>query len=271
MKERDAFYRRTLARLLDAGALTREMSVLVVAGDRGDADVFRALEFGDVTISNLDERIDPDAFAPYRWINQDAEALTFDDGSFDFAVVSAGLHHCRSPHRALLEMYRVARRGLLALESRDSTAMRLASRLGLVPQYELTAVAANEFRAGGVANSAVPNFVYRWTEREVEKTIASFAPHARHRFLYFREFEFPESLVNLERDGVRAAALRTMRPLAAGVARVVPSQANLFAFAVLKPELPRDLQPWLRLGDEGVEPDEAYLRSRYREDRKSVV
>ena len=262
--ERDAFYRRTLERLLDDNALTREMSVLVVAGDRADADVFRALGFGDVTISNLDERIEPDAFAPYRWSRQDAEALGFADGSFDFAVVSAGLHHCRSPHRALLELYRVARRGLLALESRDSAAMRVAARVGLVPEYELTAVTANEFRAGGVANTAVPNFVYRWTEREVEKTISSFAPHARHRFLYFREFEFPDSLLDLERSDSRVRALRALRPVAAAMARVLPSQANLFAFAVLKPDLPRDLQPWLRVGEDGVEPDEAYLRSRWR-------
>ena len=263
MSEREGFYRRTLERLVTAGAVATDMGVLVVAGDREDAAVFRALGFADVTISNLDDRIAPDAFAPYRWSRQDAEALDLADGSFDVAVVSAGLHHCRSPHRALLEMYRVARRAVVALESRDSTAMRLASRLGLVPDYELTAVAANDFRAGGVANTAIPNFVYRWTEREVEKTIASFAPHARHRFLYFREFEFPESLVALERSGARARLLRGLRPVASAVARVAPSQANLFAFSVLKPELPRDLQPWLRVGEDGVEPDATYLGSRY--------
>ena len=35
----------------------------------------------------------------------------FEDGAFDFVVVHQGLHHCHSPHRGLLEMYRVARRG----------------------------------------------------------------------------------------------------------------------------------------------------------------
>jgi hypothetical protein len=52
------------------------------------------------------------------------------------------------------------------------------------------------------------------------------------------------------------------RPLVAGLARVAPSQANLFAFAVLEPELPRDLYPWVRL--EGGTPvaDEGWIRSR---------
>ena len=49
--------------------------------------------------------------APYRWELADAEALPYEDDAFDWAVISAGLHHCRSPHAALLELYRVARRG----------------------------------------------------------------------------------------------------------------------------------------------------------------
>ena len=271
MSERSGFYRRTLERLLAAGALAREMSVLVVAGDRADAEVFRAVGFADVTISNLDANLTEEAFAPYRWSRQDAEALEFGDGAFDFAVVSAGLHHCRSPHRALLEMYRVARRGLLAIESRDSVLMRAAVRAGLVDAYELTAVVANDLRAGGVANTSIPNYVYRWTEREVEKTISSYAPHARHRFLFFREFELPESLLELERGSPRARALRALQPLVAAVTRIVPSQANLFAFAVLKPELPRDLQPWLRLEAGRPAPDEESLRARFPDATRRAV
>jgi SAM-dependent methyltransferase len=266
VSEREGFYRRTLERLLAAGAVARTMSVLVVAGDREDAGVFRSLGFDDVTISNLDDRIEPDAFAPYGWSRQDAESLDLADGSFDVAVVSAGLHHCRSPHRALLEMYRVARRALVALESRDSSAMRLVSRLRLVPDYELTAVAANDLQAGGVANTAIPNYVYRGTEREVEKTISSFAPHAQHRIRYFREFELPDVLLQTAR-GRRGRALRILRPVVRGVTRVLPSQANLFAFVVEKPQLPRDLQPWLRLEEGAPVPDSAAIGARYRIER----
>ena len=192
---------------------------------------------------NLGEPLD---VAPYAWERQDAEALGHDDGSFDWGVVSAGLHHCRSPHVALLELYRVARRGLLALEARDSALMRAAIRLGVADEYELTAVADNAFSSGGVRNSAVPNYVYRWTEREVEKTIRSAAPHARDEFVWFHELELPLSV--LEVGGGRrglAKALRALQPAARAVARVAPGQANLFAFAVLKSD---ELQPWLRPG-----------------------
>jgi ubiquinone/menaquinone biosynthesis C-methylase UbiE len=55
-----------------------------------------------------------DEFAPFSWSFQDAEQLSFEDEAFDYVFVHAGLHHCASPHRALLEMYRVARRGIMA-------------------------------------------------------------------------------------------------------------------------------------------------------------
>jgi hypothetical protein len=48
---------------------------------------------------------------------------------------------------------------------------------------------------------------------------------------------------------------------------VVPSQANLFAFAIEKPQLPRDLQPWLRLEGGRPEPDEQSIAGRYRIER----
>lgn len=257
--ERNSFYRRVLEQLLDDGVLDRGMSVLVVAGGRADRDIFRDLGFEAVTISNVDEEVVAEELAPYAWSYQDAERLDYADGAFDLAVVSAGLHHCRSPHRALLELYRVARVAVVALESRDSALIRLAVRLGAVDDYELAAVAAHGLHSGGVANTSTPNYVYRWTEREVEKTVASFAPHARHTIRYFREFELPESLLAIDR-GFRVTALRLVAPVVSAVTKAVPSQANLFAFAIEKPDPARDLQPWMASADE---PDADVIGRRY--------
>jgi len=260
--ERSSFYRRVLEQLLEDGVVRRDMSVLVVAGGPADRDVFRGLAFDRVTISNVDEEVAAEGLSPYEWSFQDAEALGYPDASFDLAVVSAGLHHCRSPHRALLELYRVAGVVAIGLESRDSALMRVAIRLGAVDEYELAAVAAHELRAGGVANTSTPNYVYRWSERDVEKTVASFAPHARHRIHFFREFELPESLLEVDR-GARARALRLARPVVAGITRLLPRQANLFAFAIEKPQLPADLQPWMRLENGDLVPDPGVVGRRY--------
>src|SRR5215213_656594 len=203
------------------------MSVLVSCGGSADRDALVAAGFADVTITNVDDAGDDGSLAPFAWERQDAEDLSYADESFDVGVVSAGLHHCRSPHRALLELYRVARVAVVALESRDSTLMRLGVRLGIVDDYELGAVAAHGLAAGGVANTSTPNYVYRWTEREVAKTIASFAPHARHRVRYFREFELPDVLVE-KAQGLRGFALRAARPVVGLVTKILPGQANLF-------------------------------------------
>ena len=229
MTERLGFYERVLASLLEQGLLARDARVLVVAGGEVDREAFAALGFSDVTVTNLSEAGDE---------RQDAEALTYPDDSFDVAVISAALHHCASPHRALLELYRVARRGLVAFEARDSALMRLALRLHVVDEYELTAIADNGFASGGVRNTAVPNYVYRWTEREVEKTIASAAPQRRHRFVWFRELELPVSVLELSGKARWRLAARPLRL----VTKVLPKQANLFAFAVFR----GDLQPWMR-------------------------
>ena len=240
--EREGFYRRVVGQLLERGLLRRDLAVVVVGGGDLDRRVLAEHGFRDVTISNLD---------PAQGEVEDAEALSYPDGSFDFGIVSAALHHCRSPHRALLELYRVSRLGVLALEARDSTLMRLANRLHVAEEYELTVVASEDFRTGGVSNSAVPNYVYRWTEREVEKTIRSAAPERRHRFVWFRELELPLSI--LEATG--KSTWRFARwPLRAFVT-AFPRQANLFAFAVLKD----DLQPWMKTESE---PDAAEIRRR---------
>jgi SAM-dependent methyltransferase len=245
MEERERFYRRVVGQLLEQGLLRRDLRVLVVAGSDLDRRVFGGHGFADLTVSNLD----PGDAEEY----QDAESLTYPDGSFDLAVISAALHHCRSPHRALLELYRVARLGVLGLESRDSALMRLAIRLGVVDEYELTAVASNDFGRGGLRNGPVPNYVYRWTEREIVKTIASAAPERRHRYVWFRELELPVSV--LELSGKRRWRLAA-RPLRL-VTKLVPGQANLFAFAVFK----EGLQPWMRTE---TEPDEAEIGRRLR-------
>ena len=257
---RARFYLDVLSRTIP----DRAASVLVVGGGTLDARVFRELGFTNVVISNLDTRTAADEFAPYAWSYQDAESLTFEAGSFDNVVVHAALHHCHSPHRALVEMYRVARRGVLAFESRDSAVLRTMERLGMVQTYEHAAVVGNDGKFGGVNNTDVPNFVYRWTEREVEKTVNSYAPHVAHRFEYFYGHALPAT-AHLERGGgLRRAAIRVLAPGYRLFAKAFPRQQNLFAFTVSKPVPPAGVHPWLAWDGERVRFNAEWARERYR-------
>lgn len=228
------FYVDVLRRLIAAGSVSTTDRVLVVCGGPLDASVMRQVGFEDFTITNLD-----DCAASYR---QDAENLGYEDRSFDVVVVHAGLHHCHSPHRALLEMYRVARKVAVAFESRDSLMMRAAVRLGLTLEYETNAITADG-KSGGVANTGVPNFVYRWTERDVRNTIASYDPSRKPQIAYFYDLRIP--IQRLTTDGrltIRLAA-HAVEPISKLIALIAPKQCNEFAFAVSKNG---PVHPWIR-------------------------
>jgi len=238
----DDFYAETLRRLLKDGWLGLDSSVLVVCGGPYDRDVFRGLGFRQVTISNLDSRIEASEFVQYPWSLQDVERLRFEDDAFDFVVVHQGLHHCHSPHRGLVEMYRVARVGVLAFEPRDTRLVRLGVRMGFGQEYEIAAVAGNGLRAGGVSNSATPNFVYRWTEREIEKTIRTFSPAGRVDVRYFSALRVPEERMRSMKNRLVAGSLRALLPVVRLFAKVFPGQSNCFAFAIKKTG---ELHPWM--------------------------
>jgi ubiquinone/menaquinone biosynthesis C-methylase UbiE len=258
------FYVETLERLVGEGILTREMSVLVVCGGTSDRDALVSAGFRNATISNVDERTPPDAFAPLGWSYQDAEDLKYPDGAFDVVIAHSGLHHCRSPHRGLLEMYRVCRVALLVFEPADNVVTRLGVRLGVGQDYEIDAVADNDGKFGGQRNTEIPNYVYRWTEREVEKTVASYAPIGRHRFRYFYKLRVPWVRVGIQRSWWLMIALAIATPVAKLVSLVFPTLSNNFAFAVVKPRVPEDLHAWLKAGERGPEIDREYLARRYR-------
>ena len=63
-----------------------------------------------------------------RLIGGDAMALPFEDKAFDFVIETAVLHHVPDPARAVREMVRVARKGVLISDSNKFGQGRLPVR-----------------------------------------------------------------------------------------------------------------------------------------------
>lgn len=225
------FYVDVLRRTLRDGALKSSDKILVVCGGETDRLALELAGFSDITISNI-------AGADFI---EDAEQLSFQDRSFDAVVVHAGLHHCRSPHRALLEMYRVARKCVVALEARDSLVMRAAVRLGLTEDYEMSAIVPDR-RSGGLCDTGVPNFIYRWTERDVRRTILSFDPARINEIKFHYRLRLPIQRFARSGNRLMKAALLCAEPLANALTALLPKQCNEFAFVIVKREV---LQPWM--------------------------
>jgi ubiquinone/menaquinone biosynthesis C-methylase UbiE len=245
---RISFYRQTIETWIQ----DKSASILVVGGGETDRDVLLAAGFENVTISNLDSRLQGDEFAPFKWSYQKAEQLDYGDAEFDYVVVHAALHHCESPHRALLEMYRVAKISAIAFESRDSLLMQFLEKINLTPSYEHIAVYYNDGKFGGVNNTEIPNYIYRWTEREIEKTISTYAPYANHQFEYRYGSDIPSGAA-LEQKGLwKRVVIAAVRPFYSLFTILFPTQQNLFAFSVYKPRIPEDLYNWLIIKDNDI-------------------
>jgi len=238
-----SFYLETVKKLIAEGKLDPSLPTLVVAGGMTDRQVMLEAGFTDVTISNLDERMSGSEFAPYKWQFLDCETLAVEEGLFAQIIEHMGLHHCASPHRGLLEMYRCAGQSVLVLENRDSLAMRLAIWLGFVPIYEYEAVAAHDYRYGGWRNTAIPNAVYRWTEREVKKALASYDPAHDVPLRFFYGLRLPHARIRMIGNPlVRAAFKACLLPFSL-FARLAPTQMNEFGFFIDKGR--RKRHPWI--------------------------
>lgn len=124
----------------------------VVASDISDALLQEALQQGLI-----------DAYS-----QENAEALSFADDAFDFALCKEAYHHFPRPMKALYEMLRVARRGVLLIEPLDRCALplsvsKLASGLkSLARSLVGKSTSPHEYEPVG-------NYVYSISEREIEK------------------------------------------------------------------------------------------------------
>ena len=160
--------------------------VLVVCGGKLDDDILSELKFMDYLITSIDPM-------PKKIIKNfqvvDVEKIPFADNSYDLVIVHAGLHHCYCPHKGITEMYRVANKAAIIIEAQDSFIVNLLKKFGLLLEYESDAVDGNN-KSGGVNNSAIPNYVYRFSKREIEKTIRSFDPQNIPRIEFNSKFIF---------------------------------------------------------------------------------
>ena len=156
----------------------KNSKILVLGAGELDQKIFFELDYKNVTFTNIENSKEKN-LNYYNNIHD----IKLNDNSYDYCIAHACIHHSSKPHLAILELYRVCSEGALIIEANDSLISRLACKLKLTEEYELSAVKKN-IVSGGVDNTSIPNFVYRWTEREVLKLLNSYKPEIEHK-IYF--------------------------------------------------------------------------------------
>jgi ubiquinone/menaquinone biosynthesis C-methylase UbiE len=165
--------------------LNKNKSILVLGASSDEANLFHKLHFKKITLSNIDlAQLKGAEKYNFRKIKIDFRNLyKIKNNSYDFVVVHASIHHTSKPHNILLEMYRIAKLGVLIVESNDSFIMRLAVKLKFSEDFEKSALNYKTY-VGGVDGSHIPNYVYRWTEREIKKLFYSYQPDKKINIIF---------------------------------------------------------------------------------------
>ncbi len=216
----------------------RTSKILVCGAGESDSILFDKLCYENVTMSGMDFR--KEVIGKFEQTKQNAESLTFNDNDFDYCVMHASIHHTRLPHKVITELYRVASKGVLFIEARDSFLMRTAIKLGLTEEYEVK----GNYPGAGVNGTDIPNYIYRWTEREVIKTIKCFEPCYEHSIYFKYGSNFPD------KDGkslLKRILLNFINPVYKLSTVLFKKQQNLFAVFIIKQSNQSKLKPWLKL------------------------
>lgn len=175
---RKNFYSKIIKKYLENKI---DNTILVLGAENLDKEVLE--KYSNIFFTNVNEQGGTEIKS-----NIFMQDLPYNNNSYDYVITHASIHHCSKPHAAILEMLRVAKFGIIFIESHDCFLTRLSCQLGFSEIYEYSAVKNDDH--GGVDNTNVPNFVYRWTEREVLKLISSYKPLNSYKIYFDYDYHF---------------------------------------------------------------------------------
>lgn len=269
-KSREKFL-KVLTSCIASCHIPPDARVLVVGGNLDDFEILQRAGFRHIALSNFDgrpERLTENGRKSHlTYLGLDGEQMGLADDSFEMVFAHEVIHHCRSPHRAVCEMLRVSRKYVVFLEPNDSHLMRTITQMGFSFPYELP----GGLVAGGVRNSSVPNFIYRWNSAEVRKTAASFLAECEFAFFSYPYWDFNATEEDLElRRQTRLRFLTSalgaknllsvLRCIQTVINRIsfVRRQGNKFFCCI---EKTNTLKPWLRREGGEITFDPRYVKA----------
>ena len=191
--DRWQFYRKSFTE-----NISKDSNLLLISASENEINILRELGYNNFSITfhdiNNEKKLMEKGFLFNKNLfKSDIRNMKFENHSFDYVVTNATIHHVDLPHNAITEMYRVSKKGVLIIESNDSLIVRLACKLNLAEEFEVSSVNEKQ-KLGGILDTGIPNYVYRWTEREIIKIIKSYDPLN----INYIKFDYDNDLSNIK-------------------------------------------------------------------------
>ena len=191
--DRWSFYKKNFLKKIN-----KNSNFLLISASEKEIKILKNLGYSNFSISYHDEQEELTHKENGFELNKnlfktDIRNMEFKNKSFEYVITNATIHHVDLPHKAVTEMYRVADKGVLIIESNDSFIMRMACKLKITSEFEVDSV-NKEKKTGGLLDTGIPNYVYRWTEREVLKLLKSYDPSNINHV----EFNYENDLTNIK-------------------------------------------------------------------------
>ena len=98
---------------------------------------------------------------------------------------------------------------------------------------------------GGVDNTKIPNYVYRWTEKEVRKLISSYNPKYNHTIKFNYEFEYENILEKINNSFIKKIINIFLSFIIKILSLVFKKQSNLFSFFIDKEDSEKFKHKWI--------------------------
>jgi hypothetical protein len=140
--------------------------------------------------------------------------------------------------------------------------MRVLTWAGFSFPYEIFSVVYHGCTAGGVRDTGIPNFIYRWNAREVQKTVSSYVAEYAFFLHGYPHWDFNVNAEHLSlRKETRISAITSVigsntllmflraAQIAFNAIPVLRRQGNKFFCCI---EKTGKLQPWLTAGNGAI-------------------
>ena len=221
------FYKKILTKKIN-----KDAKILVIGANIFELDMYIQMDYKNITFGAYDE----ETLQSFHKIanSEDIKFISIDirnikSQNFDYVITSGTHHHVDVPHQAILSMYNFAKLGVLIFEGNDSLIMRSAVKLKFSEEYEHSSL---ENTKGGLLETGILNYIYRCTEREIEKLLKSYKPNLKHKIT----FEYYLDVMNkaLERNIFKNIIKKILGIILLFLNMIFPNQGNCMSIFIDK-------------------------------------